>query len=107
MTLCEEQAEHLTKTPPAAHGAHYRYTFRFTLNIRVSAKADAPTMENMTTGGGVDHAIQRSFITFLFGHTEEIEKKLTAYRRGSKFWRMLIFCQVRKRRSAFSHKPRP
>lgn len=25
---------------------------------------------------------------------EEIEKKLTAYRRGSRFWRMLIFCQV-------------
>ena len=25
---------------------------------------------------------------------EEIDKKLTAYRRGSKFWRMLIFCQV-------------
>uniref|UniRef100_A0A3B3UXJ5 NMDA receptor synaptonuclear signaling and neuronal migration factor n=1 Tax=Poecilia latipinna TaxID=48699 RepID=A0A3B3UXJ5_9TELE len=24
---------------------------------------------------------------------EEIDKKLTAYRRGSKFWRMLIFCQ--------------
>lgn len=31
--------------------------------------------------------------------TEEIEKKLTSYRRGSKFWRMLIFCQVRKRRT--------
>lgn len=30
-----------------------------------------------------------------FSLTEEIEKKLTAYRRGSKFWRMLIFCQVR------------
>uniref|UniRef100_A0A3Q3L6L5 NMDA receptor synaptonuclear signaling and neuronal migration factor a n=1 Tax=Labrus bergylta TaxID=56723 RepID=A0A3Q3L6L5_9LABR len=25
--------------------------------------------------------------------TQEIDKKLTAYRRGSKFWRMLIFCQ--------------
>lgn len=43
-------------------------------------------------GGGGGHVI----LTFLFGHTEEIEKKLTAYRRGSKFWRMLIFCQVRK-----------
>lgn len=39
--------------------------------------------------------------------TEEIEKKLTAYRRGSKFWRMLIFCQVRKRSRAFGHRPRP
>uniref|UniRef100_A0A3P8UQJ1 NMDA receptor synaptonuclear signaling and neuronal migration factor n=1 Tax=Cynoglossus semilaevis TaxID=244447 RepID=A0A3P8UQJ1_CYNSE len=26
-------------------------------------------------------------------YVKEIEKKLTAYRRGSKFWRMLIFCQ--------------
>ncbi len=32
---------------------------------------------------------------WLFSFAEEIEKKLTAYRRGSKFWRMLIFCQVR------------
>lgn len=27
--------------------------------------------------------------------TEEIDKKLTAYRRGCKIWKMLIFCQVR------------
>uniref|UniRef100_I3J7I9 NMDA receptor synaptonuclear signaling and neuronal migration factor n=1 Tax=Oreochromis niloticus TaxID=8128 RepID=I3J7I9_ORENI len=26
-------------------------------------------------------------------YVKEIDKKLTAYRRGSKFWRMLIFCQ--------------
>ncbi|XP_056147056.1 NMDA receptor synaptonuclear signaling and neuronal migration factor [Lampris incognitus] len=42
-----------------------------------------------------------SIIPILYDHEhatfddilEEIEKKLTAYRRGSKFWRMLIFCQ--------------
>uniref|UniRef100_A0A096M9Z1 NMDA receptor synaptonuclear signaling and neuronal migration factor n=1 Tax=Poecilia formosa TaxID=48698 RepID=A0A096M9Z1_POEFO len=34
-------------------------------------------------------------VQFMYIHrlTEEIDKKLTAYRRGSKFWRMLIFCQ--------------
>uniref|UniRef100_A0A665X4P3 NMDA receptor synaptonuclear signaling and neuronal migration factor a n=1 Tax=Echeneis naucrates TaxID=173247 RepID=A0A665X4P3_ECHNA len=32
------------------------------------------------------------YVTFFY-LTEEIEKKLTAYRRGCKFWRMLIFCQ--------------
>ncbi|KAM7393060.1 hypothetical protein PAMA_007941 [Pampus argenteus] len=43
-----------------------------------------------------------SIIPILYDHEhatfddilEEIEKKLTAYRRGSKFWRMLIFCQL-------------
>ncbi|XP_032425842.1 NMDA receptor synaptonuclear signaling and neuronal migration factor isoform X5 [Xiphophorus hellerii] len=42
-----------------------------------------------------------SIIPILYDHEhatfddilEEIDKKLTAYRRGSKFWRMLIFCQ--------------
>nr|XP_046231473.1 NMDA receptor synaptonuclear signaling and neuronal migration factor isoform X2 [Scatophagus argus] len=42
-----------------------------------------------------------SIIPILYDHEhatfddilEEIEKKLTSYRRGSKFWRMLIFCQ--------------
>uniref|UniRef100_A0A3Q1EQR9 NMDA receptor synaptonuclear signaling and neuronal migration factor a n=1 Tax=Acanthochromis polyacanthus TaxID=80966 RepID=A0A3Q1EQR9_9TELE len=41
-----------------------------------------------------------SIIPILYDHEHatfddilEIEKKLTAYRRGSKFWRMLIFCQ--------------
>ncbi|XP_067107009.1 NMDA receptor synaptonuclear signaling and neuronal migration factor [Osmerus mordax] len=42
-----------------------------------------------------------SIIPILYDHEhatfddilEEIEKKLTAYRRGSKIWRMLIFCQ--------------
>ncbi|XP_019745672.1 NMDA receptor synaptonuclear signaling and neuronal migration factor isoform X2 [Hippocampus comes] len=42
-----------------------------------------------------------SIIPILYDHEhatfddilEEIEKKLAAYRRGSKFWRMLIFCQ--------------
>uniref|UniRef100_A0A3P8S8A0 NMDA receptor synaptonuclear signaling and neuronal migration factor n=1 Tax=Amphiprion percula TaxID=161767 RepID=A0A3P8S8A0_AMPPE len=35
-----------------------------------------------------------SIIPILYTQTyQEIEKKLTAYRRGSKFWRMLIFCQ--------------
>ncbi|XP_029372166.1 NMDA receptor synaptonuclear signaling and neuronal migration factor [Echeneis naucrates] len=42
-----------------------------------------------------------SIIPILYDHEhatfddilEEIEKKLTAYRRGCKFWRMLIFCQ--------------
>ncbi|XP_056875372.1 NMDA receptor synaptonuclear signaling and neuronal migration factor isoform X3 [Takifugu flavidus] len=42
-----------------------------------------------------------SIIPILYDHEhatfddilEEIEKKLTAYRRGSRFWRMLIFCQ--------------
>ncbi|XP_074546574.1 NMDA receptor synaptonuclear signaling and neuronal migration factor [Halichoeres trimaculatus] len=42
-----------------------------------------------------------SIIPILYDHEhatfddilEEIEKKLTAYRRGSKFWRMLILCQ--------------
>ncbi|KAF3702164.1 NMDA receptor synaptonuclear signaling and neuronal migration factor [Channa argus] len=42
-----------------------------------------------------------SIIPILYDHEhatfddilEEIEKKLTAYRKGSKFWRMLIFCQ--------------
>uniref|UniRef100_A0A3B3YEF3 NMDA receptor synaptonuclear signaling and neuronal migration factor a n=1 Tax=Poecilia mexicana TaxID=48701 RepID=A0A3B3YEF3_9TELE len=34
-----------------------------------------------------------NFIPLYFWLTEEIDKKLTAYRRGSKFWRMLIFCQ--------------
>uniref|UniRef100_A0A3B4B0D9 Uncharacterized protein n=1 Tax=Periophthalmus magnuspinnatus TaxID=409849 RepID=A0A3B4B0D9_9GOBI len=32
-------------------------------------------------------------ILYFNSSTPEIEKKLTAYRRGSKFWRMLIFCQ--------------
>ncbi|KPP64338.1 hypothetical protein Z043_117326, partial [Scleropages formosus] len=43
-----------------------------------------------------------SIIPILYDHEhatfddiiEEIEKKLTAYRRGCKIWRMLIFCQV-------------
>ncbi len=30
---------------------------------------------------------------------EEIEKRLAAYRRGSKIWRMMIFCQVREKPS--------
>ncbi|XP_036070378.1 NMDA receptor synaptonuclear signaling and neuronal migration factor isoform X4 [Oryzias melastigma] len=42
-----------------------------------------------------------SIIPILYDHEhatfddilEEIDKKLTAYRKGSKFWRMLIFCQ--------------
>lgn len=34
---------------------------------------------------------------------EEIEKRLTAYRRGSKIWRMLIFCQVREKQSQHTH----
>ncbi|KAG7272873.1 hypothetical protein CRUP_029313, partial [Coryphaenoides rupestris] len=45
-----------------------------------------------------------SIIPILYDHEhatfddilEEIDKKLTAYRRGCKFWRMLIFCQVEK-----------
>lgn len=35
---------------------------------------------------------------FVF-YAEEIEKRLTAYRKGSKIWRMLIFCQVRENKA--------
>ena len=35
---------------------------------------------------------------------EEIDKKLTAYRRGSKFWRMLIFCQVSSEEHAWNQR---
>lgn len=33
-------------------------------------------------------------LSSMVSHTEEIEKKLTAYRKGCKIWNMLIFCQV-------------
>jgi len=34
---------------------------------------------------------------------EEIEKRLTAYRKGSKIWRMMIFCQVREKLGQQTH----